>query len=267
MESVYFSAPSSDVPTWMTPFALPLPLLKTEASDVLVPGVVSPWSTIMDDDFEFAASVPLAPAPAALSLPVPVAAPAHASPARLSPSSDAAEIPSAASFAAAQREAFDAVAAHYAQPADARPKRAVTRKIVQKAASSSLSDDGSVSAPRSRGAGRSAPSRARAAAGRSSSSASSANGCAPHGALGKVKVANLTEEERIVYRRLKNREASQLSRDRKRQRLEILEAEVADQKAIVAQVEHERNQALCELSILRNELSTLRARLATFGAL
>jgi hypothetical protein len=87
-----------------------------------------------------------------------------------------------------------------------------------------------------------------------------------HAPVRKMK-ANLSktnvEEERIVRRRTKNREAAQASRLRKRQRLEHLEGLVAEQKAISAQLIAERDTMTRENSTLRSEVEYLKEALRT----
>jgi len=77
--------------------------------------------------------------------------------------------------------------------------------------------------------------------------------------IGKVAV----EEERVVRRRTKNREAAQASRLRKRQRLELLEGLVAEQKAITAQLVSERETMQRDNSTLRSEVEYLKEALRT----
>lgn len=71
------------------------------------------------------------------------------------------------------------------------------------------------------------------------------------------------EEERIIRRRTKNREAAQASRLRKRQRLEHLEGLVSEQKAITAQLVAERETMTRENSTLRSEVEYLKEALRT----
>lgn len=151
---------------------------------------------------------------------------------------------------AAQAEAMETVHALYAAPTVAR--HAVRRRV---AATTSEDDDDDDDDGSSFGAQvhRRAPRRTRGAA-----SASSAACERPTKRSKPVSAASLTEEERVLRRRLKNREASQMSRDRKRQRLEVLEAEVNEQKAIVASVSHERDMALLEVQRLNAMLAQLQ---------
>jgi uncharacterized sporulation protein YeaH/YhbH (DUF444 family) len=74
----------------------------------------------------------------------------------------------------------------------------------------------------------------------------------------KVSLANLTEEERLVRRRKKNREAAQLSRHRKMMRLDTLEQQVAHQKAINGTLLHEREILKRETQALRSEVDYLK---------
>jgi len=90
----------------------------------------------------------------------------------------------------------------------------------------------------------------------------------------KVSLANLTEEERVVRRRKKNREAAQLSRHRKMMKLDTLEQQVADQKAINGSLLHEREILKREAQALRSEVEYLKMVLnkslsvaSVFGAL
>jgi len=69
------------------------------------------------------------------------------------------------------------------------------------------------------------------------------------------------EEERVVRRRTKNREAAQASRLRKRVRLETLEGLVAEQKAITAAIMAERDNMQRENATLRSEVEFLKEAL------
>jgi len=66
---------------------------------------------------------------------------------------------------------------------------------------------------------------------------------------------NMTEDERIVRRRKKNREAAQQSRLRKRMKLESLEAQLAEQKAIH---NSEKIQLELENESLRKQVEYMR---------
>jgi len=78
----------------------------------------------------------------------------------------------------------------------------------------------------------------------------------------KANVARVpVEEDRIIRRRTKNREAAQASRQRKRMRLETLEAMVAEQKAITAAIMTERDTMHRENATLRSELAYLKEAL------
>jgi hypothetical protein len=81
----------------------------------------------------------------------------------------------------------------------------------------------------------------------------------------KANVARVpaVEEDRIVRRRTKNREAAQASRQRKRMRLETLEAMVAEQKAITAAIMTERDTMHRENATLRAEVEYLKEALRT----
>jgi len=87
-----------------------------------------------------------------------------------------------------------------------------------------------------------------------------------HTPMKKIKAhvgKSVQEEERIVRRRTKNREAAQASRLRKRQRLEHLEGLVAEQKAITAQLIGERDTIQRENATLRSEVEYLKEALRT----
>jgi len=71
------------------------------------------------------------------------------------------------------------------------------------------------------------------------------------------------EEDRVVRRRTKNREAAQASRLRKRMRLETLEGMVAEQKAITAAIMTERDNMQRENATLRSEVEYLKEALRT----
>eukprot|EP00300_Choanocystis_sp_HF-7_P027222 c32298_g1_i1.p3 GENE.c32298_g1_i1~~c32298_g1_i1.p3 ORF type:complete len:244 (+),score=40.60 c32298_g1_i1:213-944(+) len=238
MDSLFFS------PSMLSPFA--------PASAWDAPAL----STLDTCDWSSIIAAPVAPmyaldAPVSVAVPVPV--PGHVSP----PSSpdvaesttfDAAE--SSYAFSAAEVEAFRLVADQYSSATRAEPHRATGKRIpktkIVKAESASNSDDDQPSTRNSRTV-------------RGNSCSSNNSSGAGKSFAGKTKAANMSEEERVVLRRLKNREASQLSRDRKRQRLEVLEAEVAHQKTIVHAVERERDDALRVAAMLRAELAHIKA--------
>jgi len=69
------------------------------------------------------------------------------------------------------------------------------------------------------------------------------------------------EEERVVRRRTKNREAAQASRLRKRVKLETLEGLVAEQKAITHAIMSERDNMMRENASLRHEVEYLKQAL------
>jgi hypothetical protein len=81
-----------------------------------------------------------------------------------------------------------------------------------------------------------------------------------HAPVKKMK-ADKVEDERVVRRRTKNREAAQASRLRKRMRLETLEALVAEQKAITHAIMSERDNMMRENVALRAEVEYLKQAL------
>jgi hypothetical protein len=87
-----------------------------------------------------------------------------------------------------------------------------------------------------------------------------------HTTVKKIK-ANVSrpvvEEDRVVRRRTKNREAAQASRLRKRLRLETLEGMVAEQKSITAAIMTERDNMQRENGALRSEVEYLKEALRT----
>jgi len=78
----------------------------------------------------------------------------------------------------------------------------------------------------------------------------------------KTNLASLTEEERVVRRRTKNREAAALSRERKRSRLETLEKQVERQKKLNATLVNERDLMKVEAMRLRGEVEYLKSVLS-----
>jgi hypothetical protein len=71
----------------------------------------------------------------------------------------------------------------------------------------------------------------------------------------------LTQEEKILRRKLKNRVAAQNARNKKRSESEGLKSENDDLRALVEQLREERIQQQFENDALRNENSILRKRL------
>jgi hypothetical protein len=78
----------------------------------------------------------------------------------------------------------------------------------------------------------------------------------------KTSLANLSEEERAVRRRTKNREAAALSRQRKRSKLETLEKQVERQKKINGTLINERDVMKVETNRLRGEVEYLKSVLS-----
>jgi len=81
-------------------------------------------------------------------------------------------------------------------------------------------------------------------------------------ARGKTNLASLTEEERLLRRRKKNREAAQLSRYRKRAKLDDLERRLDIQKSVNSNLMNEREVMRGETMRLRNEVDYLKSVLA-----
>jgi len=82
----------------------------------------------------------------------------------------------------------------------------------------------------------------------------------PHAPTKKMR-GDRQEDERVVRRRTKNREAAQASRLRKRMRLDTLENLVAEQKAITHAIMVERDNMMRENMALRSEVEYLKQAL------
>jgi hypothetical protein len=90
-----------------------------------------------------------------------------------------------------------------------------------------------------------------------------------NGSIGPMRTMrgkqNLTaqEQERVIRRRRKNREAAQKSRLRKRQRLESLEQQLADHMVVYQDVVAAKNKVDWENKALREELERMKKLLAS----
>jgi hypothetical protein len=82
----------------------------------------------------------------------------------------------------------------------------------------------------------------------------------PHAPMKKMK-GDRQEDDRVVRRRTKNREAAQASRLRKRMRLDTLETLVSEQKAITHAIMTERDNMMRENMTLRSEVEYLKQAL------
>jgi len=85
-------------------------------------------------------------------------------------------------------------------------------------------------------------------------------GTKQHATVKKMKHEKV-EDDRVVRRRTKNREAAQASRLRKRMRLETLESLVAEQKAITHSIVADRDNMMRENATLRAEVEYLKQAL------
>lgn len=74
----------------------------------------------------------------------------------------------------------------------------------------------------------------------------------------KAELAKMTDEERALRRRRKNREAAQLSRLRKRVKLETLEQLLGKEKELTSQLCNEREVLLRENNSLKDEVNYLK---------
>jgi hypothetical protein len=86
-------------------------------------------------------------------------------------------------------------------------------------------------------------------------------GTKQHAPVKKMMKHEKHEDDRVVRRRTKNREAAQASRLRKRMRLETLESLVAEQKSITHAIVVERDNMMRENATLRTEIEYLKQAL------